>query len=392
MQRWRRNTKHAQKILNKISIPIKITLNSFIDMKKTRYDSYFHGALPRGCRLCVTGEKSVLFVTGLCSQNCYYCSLSDNKKNKDKIIINEWETKKDSDVISEITLCSSNGAGITGGDPLLVIDRTIRLIKLLKKRFGKKFHLHLYTPLKLVNKRRLSRLYYAGLDEIRFHPDVDNERYWDNLSFAKEFNWDVGVEIPALPHKVKETKMLIDFISDKIDFLNINELELSDNNFQNFEGLGFSPKDETSYAIKESLKAAMDMAKHAKKKCIKNIHVCTAKLKDRHQLRNRINRRAKNAKKDYDIVTSDGMLIRGAIYFSKHNILENDYNKIISWLKKDYGVPKKLLGKDKERKRILTRIDVVKTLGKELKNKNLKPAIAEEYPTHDCFPIEINYL
>ena len=201
-------------------------------MKKTEYESYIYGGMPKGCRLCVKGEKSVFFVTGICSQNCYYCSLSDNKKNRDKTIINEWETKNNKEIISEIKLCSSKGAGITGGDPLLVLDKTVSSIKLLKKTFGKRFHIHLYTPLKLVSSKRLSKLYKAGLDEIRFHPDVDDKKYWDNLGFAKEFGWDVGAEIPALPHRIKETKKLIDFIAGKIDFLNINELELSDNNFE----------------------------------------------------------------------------------------------------------------------------------------------------------------
>jgi pyruvate formate-lyase activating enzyme-like uncharacterized protein len=142
-----------------------------------------------------------------------------------------------------------------------------------------------------------------------------------------------------------------------------------------------------SYAIKGSLDAAKKLAKYANSKGIKNIHVCTATLKDRYQLRRRIKRRALNAKKDYDFMTGEGMLIRGAIYYQSENP-----ERIISWLKKEFEVPTVLLHIDDKRKRILTRIDVVKELGKEIKKRKLKPAIVEEYPTHDCFPIEINYL
>ncbi len=356
-------------------------------IKKTKYESFRYGTFAKGCRLCVTGEKSVLFVTGKCSQNCYYCSLSDNKKNNENIIINEWETKNFNDVLTEIKLCGSKGAGITGGDPLLVIDKTVSLIRLLKKNFGKKFHLHLYTPLKLVNEERLSKLYSAGLDEIRFHPDVDDTRFWERINLAGKYNWDFGVEIPSLPHRMVETKKLIDYLSGKIQFMNINELELSDNNSQSFDGLDFKPKDQTSYAIKGSLKTAKSLADYAFSKGIKNVHFCTATLKDKYQLRQRILRRAKNSKKDYDFMTKEGMLIRGAIYYGN-----NEPKPIISWIKKEYGVPQSLLSIDSARNRILTREDVAEKLKLPLKKKKLKVAIVEEYPTHDCFPIEVNYI
>lgn len=356
-------------------------------LKKTKYESYNYGKFAKGCTLCVTGEKSVLFVTGLCSQNCYYCSLSDNKKNKDSIIINEWETKKEKDILTEINLCSSKGAGITGGDPLLFIDKTTKLIKLLKKKYGKKFHLHLYTPLKLVNDERLKKLYLAGLDEIRFHPDVTNQKLWKNVELARKYDWDIGVEIPSLPHKLNETKKLIDFLKGKINFLNINELELSDNNFQRFEGLGFKPKDKTSYAIKGSLENAKKAAEYAYKLRIKNIHVCTATLKDKYQLRKRILNRSKNAKKPYDYITKEGMFIRGAIYLKEQN------PKLIkSWLNNTFDIPNNLLEYDSKKNRILTSIKVVEMLKQEIKNKDLKPAIVEEFPTQDCLPVEITFL
>ena len=101
-----------------------------------------------------------------------------------------------------------------------------------KKRFGKKFHIHLYTSLNLVNNERLSLLHKAGLDEIRFHPDLDSKKLWNNLNYAKEYDWDTGVEIPLIPGKEKETMSLIDFVQDKVDFLNLNELEIADTIFQ----------------------------------------------------------------------------------------------------------------------------------------------------------------
>jgi hypothetical protein len=351
---------------------------------KTRYYSYKLGSLAKGCMPCINGEKSVLFITGLCARHCYFCPISDKKRNKDVVYINEWPTKKEKDILKEVSLCSSKGAGITGGDPLVKTDRCVKLIRMLKKKFGKKFHIHLYTPLNLVDEKKLEKLYKAGLDEIRFHPDLEDDKEWNKLVLAKRFNWDIGVEIPSIPGKEKETKKLIDFIKGKIDFLNINELEISDTNAQNFVKMGFKPKDRISYGVKGSEELALKLLRYCKGK-IKNVHYCTTKLKDRVQLRKRIMLRAKNAKKPYDLIIDDGMLYRGVIYCKQPR-------KVMKQLMKEYVIPKSLIEFDKKKNRILTASWIVYELRKDLKKKGLIIALVEEYPTYDQLEVEINYL
>ncbi|MDD5178631.1 MAG: radical SAM protein, partial [Candidatus Nanoarchaeia archaeon] len=174
-------------------------------MERTKYYSYKTGDLCRGCQLCVTGSKLVLFVTGICARNCYYCPLSDEKKNKDLVFANEWKVEKDEDMLKEAELCDSKGAGITGGDPLLRLERTIHYIKLLKEKFGKEFHIHLYTIPESITPSNLKGLYDAGLDEIRFHPDLENNKNWNKISLAFGFKWGVGIEIPVIPGKQEQT-------------------------------------------------------------------------------------------------------------------------------------------------------------------------------------------
>lgn len=351
---------------------------------KTKYHSYRLGILAKGCRLCVQGKKSVLFLTGLCAKHCYFCPISDKKKDKDVVYINEWPTKKKKNLLKEVQLCNSKGVGITGGDPLVKVDRCVKFIKFLKKKFGKKFHIHLYTPLNLVNEKNLGKLYNAGLDEIRFHPDLDNDFNWDMVSLARKYDWDVGVEIPSIPGKEKETKRLIDFIKGKIDFLNINELEISDTNVQSLVELGFKAKDKISYGVKGSEKLALKLLKYCDGK-IKNVHYCTTKLKDRVQLRKRIMLRAKNVKKDYDLVTEDGMLFRGAIFCKKPK-------KVMKELMKEYDIPKNLIEFDKKNNRILTASWILDELKKDLKKKGLSIALIEEYPTFDQLEVMVDYF
>jgi pyruvate formate-lyase activating enzyme-like uncharacterized protein len=355
-------------------------------IKNTGFYSKNIGTLPTGCRLCVKGRKSVLFITGVCGSNCYFCPISDKKKNKDVVYINEWPTYDIKEIVKEIKLCSSYGVGITGGDPLARLERTLRFIRILKKTFGKKFHIHLYTPLILANKERLEKLYNAGLDEIRFHPNLDDELLWGRIKLAKKFKWKLGVEIPSIPGKEKQTKKLIDFIKDKADFLNINELEVADNKSSKLAELGFKTKDRLSYAIKGSQEMALGLLRYCDKIRMNNAHYCTAKLKDKVQLSKRIKLRSKKAAKPYDIVSDEGMLFRGAIYLSGN--LDNAVKK----LKKEFGIPDELIEIDKRNKRILTASWIVSEIKRELKKKGLEIALVEEYPTWDMLEVSKTWL
>ncbi len=357
-------------------------------INKTKYYSYNLNNLPKGCQLCVKGSKMVMFVTGLCPRCCYYCPISDQKYKKDVIYADEWPIKSTKDMINEARLIDAEGAGFTGGDPLCRLDRTIDYIKLLKKQFGKKFHIHLYTSFDLVSKSTMIKLHKAGLDEIRFHPELENSKLWDKIELANQFKWDIGIEIPSIPKKLAQTKKLIDFFHDKIDFINLNELEFADNKFSKLGEMGFKQKDSLSYGVKGSEEQALQLLTYIQKKYPKlNAHYCTAKLKDAVQLANRIKRRAKNVAKPYDMITKEGLLFRGAIYTDQ---LEKTKNKII----KDYKIKQNLLESDKKRKRILIDPEWLYKNKEKLKKdiKNIRIALVEEYPTYDQLNIVTDFI
>jgi len=183
----------------------------------TPYYSKTIGKLPKGCQMCVKGEKMVLYITGICPRQCWYCPLSERRKDKDVIFINEWKTSSTEDMIEEVRKCSSKGCGITGGDPLSRLGRTVEYITLLKKTFGKEFHIHLYTSFDLVSKENLEKLYNAGLDEIRFHASFNRKELWNRIGIANEFDWDVGLEIPAIPLKRKRYSRFVIFLMEKLN-------------------------------------------------------------------------------------------------------------------------------------------------------------------------------
>ncbi|MFH0978707.1 MAG: radical SAM protein [Candidatus Woesearchaeota archaeon] len=374
-----------------------------MQIEKTKFHSWKIGQIAKGCELCVKGQKLVLFVTGVCGQDCFFCPLSEQKKNRDVIYANEWPITTYEDIITEAKLTEAKGAGITGGDPLLRLARTVEIIKLLKESFGRQFHIHLYTPLTNISWENLKELHLAGLDEIRFHPELDNKAHWERITFSKRFDWDVGIEIPALPGFEKQTLELIDFVHDKIDFLNLNELEISSTNAENLAKLGYYTKNEVSYGVKGSEELAMKLLGHCEKLGLKT-HYCTTTLKDKEQLAKRILRRAKNVARKFDKITGEGMLIRGAVYLNGLEAGFNYRDRITKANKKEaivllnalkvmltkrFSLSHEMTAIDEIKLRLLTSESIARRIAGKIDNKC---AVVEEYPTYDQFEIEVEIL
>jgi pyruvate formate-lyase activating enzyme-like uncharacterized protein len=361
----------------------------------------------------------VLFITGICSRDCFYCPLSDKKKSKDVIYINERRIHNKDDtaaLIDEVRACGSEGVGITGGDPLAKIERTCKYIRVLKKEFGKNFHVHLYTIPESLTAKRLKMLGDAGLDELRLHPDLVNDTNWSRIFLAYDinglprYNYKIGIEIPAIPRYFARTKKLIDYFLDKIDFLNINELEIADTESCKLIQRKFRAKNMTSYGVAGSEQLAINLLKYVNINYPdKNVHYCTCKLKDAVQLAKRLKIRAHNTRKVFDIVTQEGTFIRGAIYdmsilpsFDYANRLENivflERKKILSRLRlirnnliRTYKIPAEMMQIDAQKLRIITNIGIVKKLAKVIKPRFI-PAIIEQYPTYDQMEVNVEFL
>jgi len=378
---------------------------------KTPWYSYSTGKIPKGCELCVQGKKMVLFITGICVQKCFYCPISEKKYGCDVVFANEFkikDAKNPIEMFEESKLTEAEGAGITGGDPLINVERCCNYIKRLKKSYGTNFHIHLYTPLKLVSDEKLKKLYEAGLDEIRFHPNLDDESLWRRIELASKYDWDIGIEIPVIPGYEKKIKKMIDFVSGKVQFINLNELELSDTSSKHYKlsDMGFKTKNKNSYAVKGSEELGKKILEYTSKKSL-NGHLCTAKLKDSIQVTRRLTIRAKNMALPFDTKTEDGTLIRGCVYlkeltpcFSYREVLKkidkNDFVKKLLKIKeeliKKLSVSKEDIVVDKVKFRLLMPSKLVQKNSSKIKKRGLVPAIVEETPTEDSLEIEVEFV
>ncbi len=377
-------------------------------LTENKYYSYNTAELPPGCQMCVRGEKMVLFVTGVCPRNCYFCPISDAKYGKDVCFANEREIRSDQDLLDEVKAMDAQGAGLTGGDPLTRIDRTVRWIRLLKEKCGKEFHIHLYTSLQLVTEKNMQQLFDAGLDEIRVHLDLETDALWPKIEITGKFSWLMGIEIPLIPAKEAMIRRLVDFVHDKVAFLNLNELERSDNVRSKLEEMGLETKEQFSYAVQGSLELGLRIIAYAqKKRYALPIHLCTAKLKDSVQLAQRFLREAKQSKKAFDIVNEDGALTRGALYlpelapgFEYRQMLAHaDKKALLQKLKPLYetiqqklDIGKKNIFLDEQKYRILVSVKEIKRSKRVFADLGLKPAIVTEMPTADQLELEVEFV
>jgi len=194
-----------------------------------------------GCIQCQMGSKLVLFITGNCHWRCDYCPLSETRRDIDHMFANERRCESFDEVIEEARAMRATGAGITGGDPLMARERTLEGIRRLKAEFGTDFHLHMYTSIPF-RPEWASEFAEAGLDEIRFHfLDLEAEQYRETIAACSSASILTGVELPCEPDKESELLELLEVLRDfDVDFINLNELEITVGNIDNMELRGFN--------------------------------------------------------------------------------------------------------------------------------------------------------
>jgi len=321
-----------------------------------------------GCKLCAKGAKLVLLVTGKCNRRCFYCPLSERKKGKDVIYANERPVKSDDDIIEEAYRMRALGTGITGGEPLIFMDRTVHFMQLLKSEFGERHHIHLYTTMP-VRKEEAERLHSSGLDEIRFHIIGRAENYRRSVEASKDAGLSAGVELPAIPG---DERRIIEAIALGIDFLNLNELEFSETNREKMNERGFDT--ENGISATGSAKMARRIVRRYGNRV--PINFCSSNFKDGVQLRKRLIRTAMNVAKSYESITDDGTIIRGVIELEKERAL-----KSFPELKSS-----EIVGG-----RIYTSAEAVEKIADKLPESAVA-YISEVYPTWDALEVERIYI
>ena len=308
-----------------------------------RYAGSRHlGVLPMGCVQCREGAKLVLFVTGMCDKECFYCPVSREKMYRDVMFANERaiHPPKPGDapethwsaLFDECDLIGAKGAGITGGDPMVKPERVVEVVQALKGRFGPSFHTHLYTSCAF-DLAWLARLKTAGLDEIRFHPEADDYARMDSswhapaIKEAMRVGLTTTIEIPCIPGREADILALARYAEAAgCNGLNMNELEFSEPNIVALKARGYELANDETQSVagsRETGAKVMDAWRtHAQTTGRMGatrgtssfaVHYCSSPYKDAIQLMQRFRRRAARTARPFEEQTEEGTIVFGVL-------------------------------------------------------------------------------
>lgn len=271
------------------------------------YYNIKRGEIARGCQYCLLGAKAVIFITGLCRYRCFYCPVNREKFGRDAIYVNDVPVKSVDEIVEIVAESGASGAAITGGDPLAVPDRVFLTVRALKRELGEDFHIHLYTKPSSLNRETVDVLISSGIDEVRLHllgwSEVSVKR--PAIFALKQAGISLGVEVPAVPGLEKTIAEAVNRLAAEklIDFVNINELDVSDSNFQSLERLGFKIRENSVVGSFESAKRLMELISSVP------VHICRSKSKDLFQIGARVFREAMINAGENEYVVDDGSIL-----------------------------------------------------------------------------------
>ncbi|MBN2326691.1 MAG: radical SAM protein [Candidatus Omnitrophica bacterium] len=193
--------------------------------KNTKVDAR---RLSPGCQICSQGRWSCLFINGRCNCRCFYCPTRQD--HDDEPITNTAPFPDVSDYIDYIRKLGFTGMSVSGGEPLLTLDKSLLFLQTVKNEFGDSVYTWLYTNGTLASRDALQKLQAAGLDEIRFDIGAAGMSL-EAVKRAADVIDAVTVEIPALPEQFDAMKTKIDEMEKAgVKHLNLHQLRLTPHN------------------------------------------------------------------------------------------------------------------------------------------------------------------
>jgi pyruvate formate-lyase activating enzyme-like uncharacterized protein len=131
------------------------------------------------------------------------------------------------------------GSSMSGGEPLLTFDRTLRYLEATRAAIGSVGYLWMYTNGILLTAERAARLAETGLNEVRI--DLSAADYdLGPVRLAAEHLGTVTVEIPALPEDAERLIALLpELVTAGVRHLNLHELRCTPHNLPRLARRGY---------------------------------------------------------------------------------------------------------------------------------------------------------
>lgn len=265
------------------------------------------GPLSPGCRLCGEGGWSCLFVNGKCNCRCFYCPSAQDEIGTPTT--HRIPFSRPTDYAAYVSHFGYTGVSISGGEPLLTPDLTLRFLQAVNQSKKRPLHLWMYTNGTLLTADLVKRLHDAGLDEIRF--DLSAVGYnLEKVRLAVGHIPTVTVEIPAIPEDFQRlTKLLPQLKETGIDHLNLHQLRLTPHNRDQLDKRRYTYLHGERVTVLESELTALALMQNVVEKGIGlPINYCTFVFQNRFQ---RAAARRKSAQliiKPHESITESGYI------------------------------------------------------------------------------------
>ena len=261
--------------------------------------------LSPGCRTCAAGGWSCLFINGRCNASCFYCPAPQDETDGPQTNGISFATPED--YAEYVAQFGFSGASISGGEPLLTLERTLSYLAAVRRRCGDAVHLWMYTNGTLLTREIAGELRDAGLGEIRF--DIGATNYdLGKLRLAVGVIPTVTVEIPTVPEEEALLRLkLVEMAAAGVQHLNLHQMRLTPHNFRHLAGRAYTFVHGERVTVLESELAALRLVRYAIEQGIDlPVNYCSFPYKRRFQHAAARRRGIPFIQTAYDAVTEAG--------------------------------------------------------------------------------------
>lgn len=202
------------------------------------YMSFDDKPISPGCMACKTGRWLCTFIGTKCNLLCPHCPNTTLNSDPDFSSANNLGVVDLDKILEILENPLYTGVAISGGEPMLYIDKLVDWITKIRRKFPDIYIWH-YTNGLLASEENLRRVADAGVDEVRFDLAADNysQKVLDNMAKAVTIIPSVAIEVPVLLEQYNDLIKAIDFAdSIGVKYINLHDLFVTDKLYKEGKG------------------------------------------------------------------------------------------------------------------------------------------------------------
>ena len=190
--------------------------------------------------------------------------------------------------------------------------------------------------------------------------------------------------MPCEPDKEEQLFALLDTLhASPVQFLNLNELEITVGNQENMDVRGFNLSGGITAAAEGSADLALRL-KEAANDLDFHLKFCSARYKDAGQLRARFKRRGQANLRPYEVLSDDDTIVFGAIPTSLEDAKDD-----VEELRQELAIADGWIRYDAQHQRIELPLSLAEELAEVM---SVAVHLIEVHPTHDRLEVGMVHL